>query len=279
MLLRSVKAQIYSLLQQKKTVITFFLLLGLIVANFIFNVIHSYGAVDVTHYNPMRLLSLSHFMGDYFDISYYIAQTLPITAIIPAALSYIKDRNSRELIYIQSKVGAGDYYYGKLIAIFVVTFFIFAIPFLMEVALDSIAFPSHTQLDPNSPELIDLYKKIPHYLFGRLYNFNIYLYAAVFVCVFSFAAAAFACFAHAFSTFGFVKFGAFVFVPVYCLLYVIYVLGDAVKLHFTTYYPHYLILFNSSGYKSGKGMALLLILMLLFSIVVTEIKCRKDCLN
>ena len=279
MLLKTIKSQIYSLLQQKKTVFMFFFLLGVIVANFLFNAYHSYGVMDVTQYHPMRLLTLSHFMGDRFDISYYIAQTLPITAIIPAALSFIKDRNSRELIYIQSKVGTRNYYYGKLIAVFVVTFLIFAVPFLIEVALNSIAFPSNTQLDPDSSDAVEFFAKTPHYLFGRLYSFNIYLYAIFFICVFSLAAAIFACFAHAFSIFKFVKFGAFVFVPVYSLLFIIYSLGDAFNSHFTTYYPHYLLLFNSAGYKNGKGYVLLLVLMGLFSIAVTEIKCRKDCLN
>jgi hypothetical protein len=169
--------------------------------------------------------------------------------VIPAGFSLINDINSREIIFIKSRVGVKNYYFGKIISAFLMTFLIFTVPFLIEIGLNMLAFPLSATGDPsNQPEYLMIYA-IKNYMFSDIYLQYPYLYAAIMVTFIGAVSGALGVFVVAISTF-LSKFKAFVFIPVYVLLYVLINVGEVTGFgKFDTSY-YFIFSFYDSGPKS-----------------------------
>ncbi len=137
MLIRSIKMQTVVLSQKRGMMIMYFVMLALVMVNYCGNLIQYYGKDIMAMYHPMKLLTLN----DYGPYGFYLMQYLPLLVVVPAAFSYMSDRDSREIVFIQSKVGKANYYRGKYISVFLATFLVFTVPFLIEIVLNCIAFP------------------------------------------------------------------------------------------------------------------------------------------
>ncbi|MCD7727432.1 MAG: hypothetical protein LUH57_03690 [Ruminococcus sp.] len=277
MLFKSIRSQMHLLFQQKITVFFFFAMLAVVVANFIYNVVLCYGAYSVKMYNPMYL-SVLNYQGRTGMEATYFSQCFPLLVVIPAAFSYVKDRNSGEEIYIQTRFGRRNYFYGKFFATFITTFIIFAIPFLIEIALNCIAFPlSAERMMAMSDFKVEEYAG--RFLFSTLYFKNEYVYSVFFVLLFGVASGIFASFSYAFSTFRFMKFKLLVFIPLYFVMFLLSVLGDFLKLSYNTYYGSYFKLYDSSEGKTLPGYLIVLAVLLIVTLIIIEKRSREDCLN
>lgn len=118
MLFKSIRIQMEIISEKKGVVFLFFGLIILVLMNYLKNVFTYAGTDLVEMYHPMKLLVLSSY-GAY---GYYLMQCYPLLVIIPAGFSYFVDNSSREKVLIQARVGVKNYYYGKLISVFMITF-------------------------------------------------------------------------------------------------------------------------------------------------------------
>lgn len=276
MLLKSIKMQVKSILHHKEAFITICILIFFVFVNYYTNIITYKGKDIVDMYFPMKLLLLSSSSGAF---GFYLMQYYPLLVILPAGFSYIFDRDSRELIYIQSRVGLKNYFIGKLIAVFLVTFFIFTVPFFMEIVLNCIGFPIHATGDLSNTNIYaDVYiEAVKKYFLYRLYVSHPYLYTVLFTLVFGIISGVLAVFVNAISMCN-IKFKILLFLPVYVLLYGLGMIGQInSSIKVSTSYFNYLRIFDRS-IKSGTGYFIIMTLILLVSIIIILVKSRKDSL-
>ncbi|OYP24241.1 hypothetical protein CG709_07420 [Lachnotalea glycerini] len=227
-------------------------------------------------YHPMRLLLLAN-TGYYF---YFFMLLYPIIVIIPASFSYIYDQDINEQIFIQSRTGIKNYYFGKLIATFLSTFNIFTIPFLAEIILNSIAFPNNaTGLLSNMSiyESTEL-ESIHRLLLPNLYIRSIYLYVILLTIIWGIVSGVIATYALTISIIIKFKYKTFLFLPIYILSYVLYEVQYILpQIDKTTYYFFYFDIFDTSR-KSLMGYILCILMMTASSILLAMYKSGQDSL-
>ena len=273
MLLQSIKMQIKVLSESKLTLLTFFVLFAWVLLNFLTNVFTYHGRDVLAMYHPMKILSLT-WSGSY---NFYFRQYFPLLVILPAGFAYVSDRSSKSIAFILSRVGAKNYYLGKFIAVFIVTFTVFTIPFLIEVILNCLAFPLHAIGDPSNVGTYDASYQgwVKSYLVYKLYVFSPYIYAVLFIAMVGTISGSLAVFTVAVSTFSFMKFRIFLFLPVYSFLYILAYLRDWLHLKVSTNYFYYLSMFES-GPKSGFGVIFITVFLLCTSLFIFLYKEWKD---
>ena len=262
------------LLKRKSTIIMYFFMLFLVLYNFFKNIITYYGFDIMRLFHPMKV----GIMSDYNAIGFYFTEFYPLLVIIPAAFSFLIDRNSKEFVFIQSRVGKRNYYWGKLISVFLITFLVFTIPLFIEFILNCVAFPLSATGDPTAASLYDLgyIDSVRRYFFSSLYIFSPYLYNLFFIIVFGTFSGILATFVTAISTFKFMKFRIMIFIPVYMLLYIFTVIGTTFKgISFSTNYFNYLRMYNGVN-KSGLAYFVFMITALDLSFLIMTLKSRRD---
>ncbi len=107
MFINSIRMQVNALVKRKNVAAVYFAMLILVLINYLGNVLKYRGSDLMTMVHPMKLVLLS----DYSALGFYFMQYFPFVVIIPAAFSFISDKNSKEITYIRSRVGARNYYY------------------------------------------------------------------------------------------------------------------------------------------------------------------------
>lgn len=271
---QSIKMQTAVLLKKKSVLLMYFLMLALVLGNFTINLLNSHGKDRIQLYHPVKVLLLS----TWSYLGFYFTQFYPLLVVIPVAFSFLSDRNSREIVFIQSRVGRKHYYIGKLISAFLVTFLVFTIPLLLEILLSLIAYPLSAVGDPSNFGIYNLpaWEGEANYLFHSLWFYNGYLYAVVMIILSGITSSILATFALAISTFSFMKYKIFVFIPVYVLLQTTYYLDQAFGNHeYSVDYFGYLQIFDTQK-KSELVYICFLLAIALLSTVIAAVKIRKD---
>src|SRR5690625_3757716 len=151
--------------EKRIALIIFFLLFGLMLVNYFTNVFTYSGTDIVDMYHPMKILTLS----SHSKYSFYLMQYYPLLVVIPAGFTLFADKQVNQYIFIQSRVGARNYYLGKFIVVFLVTFIVFTVPFLIEILLNVIAFPITATGDPSNLSIYQRIEEIRMYLLSDLY--------------------------------------------------------------------------------------------------------------
>jgi len=274
MLFKLIKMQTMVLFRRKSTVIVFFTILALVLQNFFTNM-NIYRGEDVNMMiHPMRLLFLNGLIERWntFFFQYY-----PLFVITPVAFTFLNDKNSREIIFIQGRTGKKNYYIGMFTSCFICTFLIYTIPFIVDGVLNCIAFPLQSSGDIGvggffTPQYI---KNINGYLLIDLWNTNSYLYSFLNIIGIGIISGLFSTFALAFSTIPFVKFKILVFLPVYSLLYLIAPAKKLFSFKFSTSYYDYIQMFNTNK-KSFIALLAFCGTLFLINIIILFINIRKD---
>jgi len=94
--------QMAVLLKRKSAIIMYFIFLLLVLKNYFGNIIKCYGKDSIIEmYHPMKLISLAEFSS----VGFYFMQYFPLLVVIPAAFSFISDRNTSSFVFMQSRVG------------------------------------------------------------------------------------------------------------------------------------------------------------------------------
>lgn len=276
MLSRSIQMQWRMIWERKIAKILLFLFFCVVLINYFHNVLTYKGTDIVDMYHPMKLLTLSN----YSEFCFYLLQYYPLFVVIPAGFSLFADHRCNQYIFLQSRVGARNYYLGKLIAVFCVTFTVFTVPFLIEILLNCLAFPMAATGDPSNLGFYhETYIGITNmYLFSSLYYQSPYMYAVFFTLAFGVASGILAMFTIAISTFP-IKYRVLLFLPVYLLLYGIGLLKQIVPTisvetnyfyHLGFYYP------VKNGMESFIAFWIFMFLLLCLSLLMVFYKMRKD---
>ena len=169
-------------------------------------------------------------------------QLFPFLAVIPASFVLLENRETRYEIYICSRIGKQRYHFSATISAALTTFVVFFLPFLLEIALNVLAFPLQAFGDPSNLSCYDpLYLKIvSRYFWPSLYVKMPYLYAVLNVVVVSLTSAVIGLLPFAIGGFLKGKYKLVLFLPTYLLFYVLQIWGGSVPGEFSTSYFDYL---------------------------------------
>lgn len=245
LLLKTTLLQIDMLLKKKNAIITFMVLLALVLVNYIVNIFEFLGRDVVSMYHPMKMLSLSYNKIYYnSSIALILTTIFPLLVNIPAGLSLSVEVQNRTRLIITSRIGNSNYIWSRLISSIVTTFIVFSSPFLIEIALNCIAFPLDAKgdfwnLSVYDPQMIN---NINAYQLSDLYIFSPYLYASVLTILFGIFAGILAGFTTIFSALFPMKFRVLLLLPIFLLLELSVYLEDS--LH--TSWFNYILFFNDN---------------------------------
>lgn len=268
----SFKAQFCEMIRKKTTVFTFFLVLIMSLINFYANMVVNYQTRDITQmYDVIKCLMLS----DWSISGAYLIEFFPLIVVIPTACAYLTDRDTRMTVYIESRVGKKNYWYSKLLAVFVTTFLVFVIPFVLEIAISLISFGSEPSGDLTNSNFVFMMENEEEYFLNKLYLNNKVFYAVVTTVIFGIISGIFAMFNFAMVTLPFFKYKVFAFFPMYVLIYVISFIEKVLNKPYTLNYYFILRTFCDANYNYIVYVTFLLILIIV-SIILIELKIKKE---
>lgn len=186
-IIRTVKTQLAFLLRQKTAQAVFFLLLGMVCFNYIGNVTEFRGR-DVYHmFHPMKLLTLSYNHISYKgEITRLFIQLYPLLIACPAGLALAKERQTRVDMLLEARIGRCGYKLSKCAAVFLANAIVFSLPFLLEILLNVIAFPTEATRDVSNWGVYDekYIQMAQNYWFPEFFATAPYLYAVVMTLAF-----------------------------------------------------------------------------------------------
>ncbi len=272
MIISSIKMQMHEMMRKKTVIFTYCILLFFVLINFFMNVYNNNNIQYISQmYDPMKVLTLSNWSVSGFFMMYFY----PILVVLPTATCYLIDYDSKVKIYIQSKTGSFNYWYGKLISVFLTTFFIFTIPFILEILLSYICFSSKSIGDPSGFSYLQTIENENQYFLSQIWLNNKIIYTALLTLLFGVVSGIFATFNFAITSLSIFKYKIFTFFPIYVLFYSISIIELFINIKYTLSYMLILNMFEVSE-KNYLIYTFFLICMLLVSIVLIGIKAKRD---
>lgn len=256
-----------------------YMFLGMMVLVFIryFLNLYMYYGWDVSSlYHPMKTLTLADNSG---ILKTYFFQCYPFLVILPAAFSYFSDKKTGEINFLQARLGKRSYYTGKTIAVFLTTFFVFSVPFLIEALLNRLVYPAGAIGDPTNFNMYEVsyLESVSNYFLPELYGFSVGLYAVVFILMFGLFSGILSMFCLAISMLR-IKYKILLFIPVFVFLDVLAMFGEHILGDNTSYnYFFFLSLFHGT-HKNGWVFIEIMLALTVFSIVTIGVRSREDCI-
>ena len=251
-MIKSVRMQMSGMFKKKEVVLIFFVLMIFISINFFNNIMFN---KDIKYITEMPDLVKKLIISDWSSFGYYMMQYYPLLVVIPTACAYLSDRDTRIQTYIQARMSSRNYWYGKMITVFLTTLVLFSLPFLIEILVSSISFSIESSGDPS--------------------GFNKIIYAIINALIFGMVSGILALFNFSVTTLPGMKYKIFAFFPIYLLFYLISILNTVIKPAYTTSYAAILKMFNS-GQKNYPLYCIFLIILIFLSVIFIEIKIRRD---
>lgn len=273
MLKKSVRMQMSYLTRSKSAIFILFALLAAIGINFLNNLGENSEVMYITQmFSFEKVLSLSSWTG----VGYYMMEYYPLLIVIPTGCAYIIDRNCGVNTYIQSRVGKRNYWYGKLISVFVLTFLIFTLPYLTEIILDVLCFDMSSKGDPSRSAYWMSIESENIYFLSQILLHNRIIYSLIMTVLFGLASAVLATFNFAVTTLPMFKIKIFAYFPIYVLFFVISMLEKIVNLNFTMDYYFILRMFEITTAKNYIAYVVFLMALLAISVGLIERKIKKE---
>ncbi|MDE6635999.1 MAG: hypothetical protein K2K09_05260 [Lachnospiraceae bacterium] len=263
----------------------FYILLFMVIINFIGNVLDFQGRDVAVMFQPMRFLLLSY-ERTYRNAAntYVLIQLCPVLVAYTAGLSLAREYQLGTRIFLVSRIGNFKYPGSKYLSVFLVTMIIFTVPFLLEIFLNCMSFPLSA-----SGNLLELsfydsqYRDaVNHYFMKSIYFYSPYLYAVIGTLLFGAVSGLLGVFTVAVSSLIKFRYNVFLLMPVYAVLnlstiYESRLLENVSSMKPSIRWYDYVLIFNDRI----KNMGYLVIgisVIVLFSIVAACISGRKDCL-
>lgn len=221
MLVRTTRSQIAFLLRQKEAAFTIWVLLLMMLVNFIQNcqMFRGQDMLQLAHTTKMSLLSWSR--ASYSaDMALLFQQIYPLLVVCPAGFILAKERGTQEHVLMITRMGSSTYYISKLFSAFIVTALVFTLPFLVEMLLHIIAFSTKPSWDLSYWEAYDpdYIAEVRNYLFSDQFICSPYGYAVVKVLLFGLFSGLMGAFSMAVSAMYRVKYRITVLLPAFLLL-------------------------------------------------------------
>lgn len=273
MLKKSVKMQLSYMLRSKATAFILILLLVAVGANWAMNLKENWNTVYISQmFSFDKKLTLS----DWSMVGYFMMQYYPLLIVIPTAWVYVADRNSGISTYIQSRVGKRSYLYGKLISVFLLTSFIFIIPFLMEILLSVICFSVESNGDPSHMAYWETVGQEGKNFLSNILLHSKILYSVLMTLIFGVVSAILATFNFAITILPAFKMKIVTFFPLYILLFAISFLPKVVELKYTVDYHFILRMFENGNGKNYLVYFMFLLILMVISFTIVEWKIKKE---
>lgn len=277
MLLSSIKYQIKVSLNRRMFKIILVGLCGVVLINYFRNLYIYYGGDIVDLYHPMKLLLLAE---DSSILKYYFLQCYPFLIVFPAAFSYMSDKKTGEINFLITRFGNRSYYTGKMISVFIVTFFAFSVPFLLEALLNRCVYPMNALGDlSNFGPYDEIYLEgVSNYFLPQFYCWSPELYAVFFIIIFGVFSGVLSVFVLAISMFE-PKYRILLLLPAYLLLVGVALTGQKIAPGSDSFNYYYFLSIFHNGPKNGLFLLSFIIVIVLFSVIIVCKKSRKDCLQ
>ncbi len=272
MVINSLRMQLAEMVRKKSVVITFFVLFAFVLANFFVNMFEYKEITYISQmFDPIKVLTLSEWsVSGYFMMEYY-----PILVVIPTACAYFTDKNTRVKIFIESKTGKESYWFAKAISVFITTFLVFTIPFLLEIVLEVICFSMNAMGDPSGFQFIKSIESENQYLLYELWVDNRIVYAIIMTILFGVVSGILALFNFAISTLPFFNYKIFTFFPIYVLFYFVSIFESLIDTDYTLNYFYILRMFNTEP-KNNMVYFMFLFVLVVISFIIIKFKSIKD---
>ena len=282
MFFSSFRTQFLFAIRQKITLATFGLLFLIVRLNFVDNVL-TFQGMDITNmYHPMKLLALSYNrIYHNADNTLLLIQLYPLLVACPAGLLYAREWQIGLNTLMESRVGALTYKLSKLAAVFFVTAVVFTLPFMIEILLNIVAFPTNAIGDLSNLNTYDpsYLQSIKNYIFCDLYLVSPYLYAVVMTVLFGILSGILGMTICAFSMTIHTKFRLLYLLPTYLLLnFTIYILPSIADTGVKIEWYHYFFLFNDEC-KSVLGLFVVQAILIVYALISACYSSRKDCVK
>lgn len=284
MFLKATVSQGKFMLRQKKAWIVFYILLAMVLVNFVTNVLMFRGMDSLAMYQPMKLLLLSwNKTMSGGDLLLGFLQIYPLLVICPAVFSLAEEQQSKEYILLSARLGNMKYRFSKLLAVFGVTFLIFTLPFFIEIILNCLAFPLNAQGDLSNWNYYDptYIESVNNYLFSKIFLMSPYLSAVLGTILFGIASGIFAAFTTAFSSVVRFRYRIFLFLPIFILLNLTEIVSSILfrrGMGFRLSWYHYCLLYNDEP-KNVAYFLILMSILILLTIGGMYIGGKKDCMS
>lgn len=271
-LLRSIKSQTSYMMQRWPFILTWYVVFGITIINFCKNVMTTQRQIFISEmFDITKTITLS----DWSEMGYFFMIYYPILVVFPTSYIMLHDKDSGIQTYLIGRLGRKNYYFGKLISVFISTFIIFTLPFIMEFLLELVCFHLSSNGDPSNITYDQALRKIEYYFLHDLYLQNKIVYVVVIITIFGIVSGIFAVFNVALSTLSFMKYKIFTFVPVYLLLYLLALCEKNKIFRFTTNYMFVLRAFEESPNKNYFCYGAFLLCLIIISILLMVRKCKK----
>ncbi len=272
-MINSIKIQMSHIFRSKSSVFVALTLLFIISINFLLNMNKNIDTVYVTEmFDITKTLTLS----DWSAVGYFFMQYYPLLVVIPTACVYVSDLNNGIDLYMRSRIGIRKYLYGKVISVFLVTLILFTIPFFIEILLSVVCFNVQSLGDPSGFEYFQTIEQDGKYFLANIYLNNRIIYAVIMSSLFGMISAVLATFNFTITMLPIFKFKIMTYFPIYLLFYIISIFEKVVHVKFTTYYAFILRMFEVSTKKNYLVYLIFLLVLLTISIMITEIKIRRN---
>ena len=276
-MLRIIICQVKNILRSFAARAVFLVVFAVVLYNFFNNVFAFQGYDVIGMYHPMRLLTLSydHAANYKADAMLLLIQLLPLLLCLPAGLSIAADQSTGMDHMHICRLGASRYLLSRLIAVFLATFLVFDVPFLLEFLLNCISFPSKAAGDFEHLSMYDprLAEKIAASGFQTIYKLSPYLYALWKIVLFGLTAGFLAVITAAFSAAVRVRYRVFLLLPTFSLLSLSNYFGSR-----STQWYLYVSLFCNEPRQPLLPFVFILTGMLLIGIFYS-LGVKKDCLK
>lgn len=249
MFIQATLSQIRFLLRQKSAVIVFYILLGLVMLNYISNVFIFQGTDVSAMVQPMRILLLSMDLANVNPTYLLIlAEIYPLLVVFAAGFALVKEKQSGLSMLLEARLGRRSYLFSKLLAVFLTTVLVFTVPFLLEIVLNCLAFPLTASGDFTNGSIYDPEPAIlaRNYFLSGLYYRSPYLYAVAGTFLFGVLSGVLAVLTFACSLVFKIKYRIVLFLPVFLFLNAsIFLSGVFSGLEVSIQWADYFFLFNS----------------------------------
>ena len=283
MLTKAIVSQTKFMIKQKEAIIVFFVLMIMCLTNYMNNVLAFRDYDVIQMYHPMKLLLLSYNRIYYnADATLLFVQLYPLLVVCPAGFVLVKEQHSHQDILMITRLGNKIYKVSKLLAAFLTTAIVFAVPFLLEVILNCIAFPLSATGDLSNlgfynEQYID---NVHNYFISDLFVKAPYFYSIICTLYFSLISGILGAFTVAFSSIVRIKYKILLFLPVFLLLnatlYMKKILPGMISTEVNWY--NYLLIFNDED-RNIAFFVVSLLFLILFSLGATIYSGKKECLK
>ena len=278
----SVRIHTVRILRSIPSKVTFGILFALILYNFIRNVLVNAEILYVSQMtDPLKLLTLSYVSEQEGSQAGHLLMLLyPILVVFPVSATWLADKSSGNVYYFGIRSGRSNFWFGKLLAVFLSTFIIFSLPFFMELLLNTLCFDLSSDGQMGSTFIQGLQYELK-YALPELWSKSRYLYVVVMLILWGGASGVLACFGFACSTFPFMRFRILNFVPVYVFLYSGLLIQSAFRtgivLNYTVIFRMFYITYTQE--MNNLLYFVLLLALMAVSIIIIYTKSKRDQLS